>query len=190
MSVRAGGAEQMFLDVKELAVRKLRIHKAYAPGSIDFHSAEIKQIEPLEVNATAELLEGQIRVEGNFETKMELVCARCLEPVAEEVSSSFDLFYAPLPKGANLVKHREDRLKDDDTDIGFYEGDGLFLADVLKEQVLLALPIKAICQSDCRGLCPNCGANLNHEDCRCETHATDPRWASLARLKQDWLKKQ
>src|SRR5256884_6944383 len=109
MSMRAGGAEQMFLDVKELAVRKLRIHKAYAPGSIDFHSAEIKQIEPLEVNATAELLEGQIRVEGNFETKMELVCARCLEPVAEEVSSSFDLFYAPLPKGANLVKHREDR---------------------------------------------------------------------------------
>ena len=76
MSMRAGGAEQMFLDVKELAVRKLRIHKAYAPGSIDFHSAEIKQIEPLEVNATAELLEGQIRVEGNFETKMELLFLR------------------------------------------------------------------------------------------------------------------
>lgn len=190
MSVRAGGAEQMFLDVKELAVRKLRIHKSYAPGSIDFHSAEIKQMEPLEVNATAELLEGQIRVEGSFETKMELVCARCLEPVAEEVSSTFDLFYAPLPKGADLIKHREDRLKDDDTDIGFYEGDGLFLADVLKEQVLLALPIKAICQSDCRGLCPNCGANLNHEECRCETHATDPRLASLARIKQDLLKKQ
>src|SRR2546429_3489839 len=79
MSVRAGGAEPMFLDVKELAVRKLRIHKAYALGSIDFHSAEIKQIEPLEVTATAELLEGQIRVEGNLETKVELVCARCLE---------------------------------------------------------------------------------------------------------------
>jgi uncharacterized protein len=56
--------------------------------------------------------------------------------------------------------------------------------------VLLALPLKVICQSDCRGLCPNCGANLNHEECRCETHATDPRLAPLARLKQDWLKKQ
>src|SRR5215472_13157598 len=130
----------MFLDVKELAARKLRIHKAYAPGSIDFHSAEIKQIEPLEVNATAELMEDQIRVEGNLETKVELVCARCLEPVTEEVSRSFDLFYAPLPKDSHLTKHREDRLKDDDTDIGFYEGDGLFLADVLKEQVLLRDP--------------------------------------------------
>src|SRR6266436_1805948 len=143
MSVRAGGAEEMFLDVKELAVHKLRIRKTYVPGSIDFHSAEIKQVEPLEVTATAELLESQIRIEGNL-----------------------------------------------DTEIGFYQGSGLFLADVIKEQVLLALPVKVICQSDCRGLCPNCGANLNHEECRCETHATDPRMAPLARLKQDWLKKQ
>ena len=52
------------------------------------------------------------------------------------------------------TKHEEERLKDDDTEIGFFEGEGLFLADVLKEQVLLSLPMKVICQSDCRGLCP------------------------------------
>src|SRR5258706_12728043 len=97
MSVRAGGAEDMFLDVKELAVRKLRIRKTYAPGSIDFHSAEIKQLEPLEVTATAELLESQIRIEGNLETKIELVCARCLEPRGEAGTRAFDLFSAPLP---------------------------------------------------------------------------------------------
>jgi uncharacterized protein len=187
MSVRAGGAEDMFLDVKDLAVRKLRIRKSYAPGSIDFHTADIKQTEPLEVTATAELLDGQIRVTGDLETKIEMVCARCLEPVIEDVSRSFDLFYRPMVKD---LKPREDRLKDDDTEIGFFQGEGLFLADVIKEQVLLALPLKVICRGDCRGLCPNCGANLNHEECRCETHATDPRLAPLARLKQDWLKKQ
>src|SRR5258708_24351813 len=174
MSVGAGGAEEMFLDVKELAVRKLRIGKPYTPGSIDFHSAEIKQLEPLEVTATAELLESQIRIEGNLETKIELVCARCLEPVVEDVSRSFDLFYAPLPKDA---KPKEDWLKDDDTEIGFYQGSGLFLADVIKEQVLLALPLKVNCQSDCRGLCPKSVANRNHEGCGCDTRATDPRMA-------------
>src|ERR1700730_17337876 len=187
MSVRAGGAEDMFLDVKELAVRKLRIRKTYVPGSIDVHFSEPRQMEPLEGTASAELLEGQIRIAGNLETKIELVCARCLEPVVEEVSRTFDLFYAPLPKDQ---KPTVDQLKDDDTEIGFYQAEGLFLTDVIKEQVLLALPLKVICQSDCRGLCPNCGANLNHEECRCETHATDPRMAPLARLKQDWLKKQ
>jgi uncharacterized protein len=177
----------MFLDVKDLAVRKLRIRKNYAPGSIDYHSSEIKQAEPLEVTATAEMLDGQIRITGELETKIELVCARCLETVIEEVNRAFDLFYRPVTKD---LKPKEDRLKDDDTEIGFFDGEGLFLADVLKEQVLLALPLKVICRSDCRGLCPSCGANLNHEECRCETHATDPRMAPLSRLKQDWLKKQ
>ena len=177
----------MFLDVKDLAVRKVHIRKSYAPGSIDYSLNEVKQLEPLEVNATAELLEGQIRVTGELQTRIEMVCARCLEPVLEEVHRNFDLFYQPLLKG---TPNEEERLKDDDTEIGFFEGEGLFLADVLKEQVLLSLPMKVICQSDCRGLCPSCGANLNHEDCRCERRSADPRLAPLARLKQDWLKRQ
>jgi uncharacterized protein len=187
MSVSTGGAEAMFLDVKELAIRKLNIRKSYAPGTINYHTNELKQIEPLEVVASAELIEAQIRITGQLETKIELQCARCLEPVVEEVQRNFDLFYSPLPKD---LKPEEERLKDLDADIGFYKGDGLFLADVLSEQVLLAVPMKAICRSDCRGLCAACGANLNHEECRCETHATDSRLAPLARLKQDWLKKQ
>ncbi len=89
----------MFLDVKELAVRKINIHKIYAPGSIDYGINEVKQAGPLEVNATAELLEGHIRVVGMLETKVEMVCARCLEPVIEDVHRDFDLFYQPLVKG-------------------------------------------------------------------------------------------
>jgi uncharacterized protein len=118
---------------------------------------------------------------------LELVCARCLEPVQEEVSRDFDLYYRPLlPANPD----EEVRLKNDDTEIAFYKDDGLFLTDVLAEQVLLAIPMKVICRSDCRGLCPFCGANLNSDECRCEVHATDPRLAPLARLKQDWFKKQ
>src|SRR3984893_1701693 len=177
----------MFLDVKDLAVRKQLIRKSYAPGSIDYQTGEMKQLEPLKVNATAEVLEGQIRVAGEIETKVELVCASCLEPVVDELNRSFDLFYSPLPKGE---KPEEARLKEDDAEMGFFEGEGLFFADLLREQVLLALPMKVICRSDCRGLCPNCGANLNHEECRCETHSTDPRLAPLARLKQDCPKKK
>jgi len=177
----------MFIDVNELAVRKIRIRKSYVPGTLDFHSGEFRQVEPLEVHATAELLEGQIRIVGNLHTRLELVCARCLEMVTEEVNRDFDLFYRPM---TSIAKEEEFKLDLDDTEIAFFEGDGLFLADVLAEQVLLALPMKVICRADCRGLCPHCGANLNHEECRCETHASDPRLAPLARLKQDWFKKQ
>ncbi len=177
----------MFLDVKELALHKVRIRKAYAPGAIDFHATEFKQAEPLEVRATAELIEGQIRISGTLHTRLELVCARCLEPVSEEVSREFDLYYRPASEKPGK---EELRLKDDETEVSFFEGEGLFLADVLAEQILLAIPMKIICRSDCRGLCPQCGANLNSESCRCEARGADPRLAPLARLKQDWFKKQ
>ncbi|HKW87785.1 MAG TPA: DUF177 domain-containing protein [Candidatus Acidoferrales bacterium] len=177
----------MFLDVNELATKKIRIRKNYAPGTLDLHSADFRQLEPLDVRATAELVDNQIRIYGTLHTRLELVCARCLETVVEEVSRNFDLFYKPM---TSIARDEEIRLKSDDTEMAFFEGDGLFLADVLAEQVNLSLPMKVICRSDCRGLCPHCGANLNQEQCRCESHAADPRLAPLARLKQDWSKKQ
>ncbi len=177
----------MFLDVKELAVRKIRVRKSYPAGMLDFHSADFRQMGPLDVRATAELVEGHIRVYGQFSVRVELVCARCLDVVTEEVSKDFDLFYRPQPTAA---KGEEIHLKEGDTEVAFFEGEGIFLADVLIEQVNLQIPMKAICRADCRGLCPQCGANLNHDDCRCETRAVDPRLAPLARLKLDWSKKQ
>jgi uncharacterized protein len=177
----------MFLHVKELAVRKLRVRQSYAPGAVDYHTCDFRQVDPLEVRATAEMVEEQIRISGELHTRLEVLCARCLEPVVEEVSRDFDLYYRPMQ---SIARPEEVRLKLDDTEIAFFEGDGLFLADVLAEQVLLAIPMKVICRSDCRGLCPHCGANLNTDECRCESHGADPRMAPLARLKQDWFKKQ
>ncbi len=177
----------MFLDINELAIHKVRIRKSYAPGVIDFHTNDFKQVEPLIVRAVAELMGGQIRITGSLHTRIEMVCARCLEEVSEEVSREFDLFYRPAKE---LTEEEAVRLKDDDTEIGFFDGDGLFLIDILTEQMLLTVPMKVICRSDCRGLCPQCGANMNSEECRCEARSVDPRLAPLARLKQDWFKKQ
>ncbi|MBI3406164.1 MAG: DUF177 domain-containing protein [Acidobacteria bacterium] len=177
----------MFLDVNELAVRKSRIRKSYPAGMLDFHSADFLQAGPLDVRATAEVVEGHIRVFGQMSVRVELVCARCLEAVTEEVSRDFDLYYRPA---SGTPSDSEVHLKDGETEVGFFEGEGIFLSDILTEQVNLQIPMKAICRSDCRGLCPQCGANLNHEECRCETHTVDPRLQPLARLKQDWSKKQ
>src|SRR5712691_148502 len=108
----------MFLDAKELAVRKVRIRKSYAPGTVDFHTGEFRQVEPLEVRATAELVEGQIRVTGSLHTRLELQCARCLDTVAEDVSRDFDLFYRPM---STISREEEVRLRQDDTEVGFFQ---------------------------------------------------------------------
>ena len=97
----------MFLDIKDLAVRKIRgIRKGYAPGTVDYHTGEFRQVEPLEVRATAELVEDQIRITGELQTRLEINCARCLEPVHEDVTREFDLFYRPL---ASMTKQEVER---------------------------------------------------------------------------------
>src|ERR1700721_891903 len=94
----------MFLDVNELQARKIRIRKSYSPGTLDFHSGEFRQVEPLEVRATAELVDNQIRLYGNIHTRVELVCARCLDAVVEEISRDFDLYYRPMTSIAAATK--------------------------------------------------------------------------------------
>src|SRR5215469_14547212 len=89
----------MFLHVKDLAVQKIRIRQSFAPGTVDYHTNDFRQIEPLEVRATAELVDDQIRVSGELHTRLEIVCARCLEPVQEEVDREFDLCYRPVEEG-------------------------------------------------------------------------------------------
>jgi len=70
----------------------------------------------------------------------------------------------------------------EDTNIGFYEGHGLELADVVREQVMLWLPMRGLCREDCKGICPSCGVNRNAETCVCVETFVDPRWDALKKL--------
>jgi len=66
--------------------------------------------------------------------------------------------------------------------VGFYDGPGLELNDILQEQVLLALPLQRVCREDCQGICPICGQNRNETECDCRTQIRDERWSALRNL--------
>lgn len=172
----------MFLSLKEMELRKLRFEETFPPGEILFSGGEFRQASPLRVSGSAELLpntEGEIRIRGRLSVSMEAECDRCLEAARLPIDLDFDLFYEP----ATAVPEREEvEVEAGEIEIGFYEGDGLELEDVLREQVLLALPMQKICRDDCRGICPVCGQNRNHADCDCELKPADDRWAELRNL--------
>lgn len=171
----------MFIAVKELEQHKLTIAQRFAPGTVDYRTRDFRQVGVLAAEAVAELEGREIHIAGYLETQVELACARCLEPVARQVHADFDLRYRPV---ASIAREEEINLMEEDTEIGFYTGDGLFLADVLAEQVHLALPMKSLCREDCRGFCAECGANLNLGSCRCRRIGVDPRLAPLAEWKR------
>ena len=122
----------------------------------------------------------KFRLEGTARTELELSCSRCLEPFRMPVDASFDLRYLPA---SEMVSDGERETQDEDLDIGYYRDDQIDLNELLREQFYLALPMKPLCQEDCRGLCPQCGTNLNTSTCACEPDVVDPRLAALKSLR-------
>ena len=178
----------MFIEIDQLEAHPLDFDQDFRPGAIDF-GPDLQQKSPLHASGRAQLVEEScgkhqkiqdIRLKGNLDAKFELACARCLEPVSYAVTREFDLLYRPL--GADAGRE-ELSVTSAEAEISYYEGEGLLLEDALREQVLLALPLKAICRDDCKGLCPHCGKNLNLEQCSCAEPIEDPRWSALKEIR-------
>lgn len=108
-------------------------------------------------------------------------CAACLQAFEMEVPVAFSLTLKPRPQsGAGMPDEME--LSKDDLEECFYEGDVIDLEEILREQIILALPMYPRCKEECRGLCPVCGADLNKETCDCQREDVDPRLAVLKTL--------
>ena len=123
-----------------------------------------------------------VLVTGELETVLEVNCSRCLEafdlPVEIEIEEEFKS-KVDLRTGAHLPVTEEDEAATliDDRHI-------IDLSEVVRQNLLVALPITAVCREECKGLCPTCGQNLNEGPCNCESEAKDPRWSALADLLQ------
>lgn len=178
----------MLIEIQELELHPVDFREEFSPGVIDL-GEDIQQRTPLRTEGRADMVEEHhgkhevirdIRLKGALETNLEVACARCLAPVALPVKRSFELLYRPLGADAG---HEELSVTDAEAEIGYYRGGGLLLEDTLREQVLLAVPLKTVCREDCKGFCPHCGKNLNEGACSCAEDIEDPRWAALKEIR-------
>ncbi|HUS07305.1 MAG TPA: DUF177 domain-containing protein [Bryobacteraceae bacterium] len=172
----------MFLTLKELELRKIHFNVDFPLGEIDFLE-KIRQTGLLHAEGSAELLSGllgEIRITGRLDVALETDCDRCLEPVQLPITSDFQLLYRPAESG---ITGNEVQIDAGESEIGFYEGAGLELGEILREHILLSLPMQLVCQESCQGICPHCGQNRNQGGCKCEAKPADDRWAALRELK-------
>ena len=172
----------MFLSVKEMELRKVRFDETLEPGQIEFASENLEQVTPLHAVGTAELFKntgGEVRVQGRYTVELKAVCDRCLVETRFPLDAGFDLFYQPA---SNIARDEEIEIHAGEVEIGFYEAGGLELDDLLREQILLALPMQRVCSESCKGICPVCGKNRNQSDCDCRTVPADDRWGALRKL--------
>jgi len=178
----------MEFKVSELEREPVEFDLELAPGAVDF-GEEAEQTGNLATSGRAEVIHEHrgpreivpdIRLKGQYRGRFSVPCARCVEPVEIALAAEFDLIFRPLGADADAP---ERSITAPETEIGYYQRDSLLLEDVLREQVLLSLPVRTLCKPDCKGLCPRCGVNRNIQDCSCDAGPSDPRWEALAGLR-------
>ena len=170
----------MLLDLNKLHGSREHVERTLSPSALDPQDPEYHVAAPVELAMDVEKADGDaFRVTGHVRTTLELECSRCLEPFAVPVDATFELRYVPH---AENTGDGEREIQEDDLTTAYYREGLLDVIELLREQFQLALPMKPLCSEACRGMCPQCGTNLNRTECACRPQWEDPRLAPLKSL--------
>jgi uncharacterized protein len=153
--------------------------RTFSPEDVAGEGDAYRIVAPVDLAFEIHKDKDRFRLVGTVNTELELGCSRCLEPFRLPVAAPFDLRYLPA---SEVSTDTEREVEDEDLETSYYENDAIDLNGLLREQFYLALPMKPLCQDDCRGLCPQCGTNLNTGNCDCAPVWEDPRLAPLKNL--------
>lgn len=156
-----------------------RFARTYESEQLSFDESELRLIEPVEVKGRIRRKNGEVELSGELHTKGLVPCARCLK----EVEIPIDVDFAERFAAAVSWRHEEQHeLSKDDLNLGLVE-EAIELDDVVKEEILLALPTQVLCDQNCKGICPGCGSDRNAGDCNCKSEQVDLRWEKLKDLR-------
>ncbi|WP_338865261.1 DUF177 domain-containing protein [Myxococcus stipitatus] len=158
-----------------------------------------RAMRPSRLKATLRKVSGGVLLEGQFTAHVGSPCKRCLKDVELALPVSFNLNLVPesLVRGEGFTDDDEKSMEKkerqqgetggsfelDDADQEVFDGKTIDLDPIIREQLLLAVPMNIVCKDDCKGLCSQCGTNLNEAKCQCETKPVDPRLAPLKNIK-------
>lgn len=136
----------MKIGINQILPDGLILREDFVASALDLETDIIKFSGPVRVQARAYKITNAVSVHLNVDAAMQVVCSRCLEDFKIDFKKDIDLNY-PVSKNELSI--------DLDPDI--------------REEIILDYPIKPLCKSDCKGLCPKCGKNLNEGGCSCGT---------------------
>ena len=170
----------MQLDLSKIRQPQQRFDRTFEPSQVTMADDAYRIVAPVELGFDIHKDKDKFRLVGRVKTVLELPCSRCLEPYSLPVDQTFDLRYHPQ---SDASAEAETEVEDEDLETSFYRDEQIDLNDLLREQFYLVLPMKPLCREDCKGLCPECGTNLNTGTCDCAPAWEDPRLAGLKQFK-------
>ena len=172
----------MRIELDRLQETGDRFAHVYAPEELVLDEEHARLTEPPEVEARVRMSGHEVRLRGKITARAEVDCDRCLKSVAVPVETEFDVTYVPED---DYRASEAAELQEEDLSLSVFDGETIDVDELVREQLLLALPTRALCTEECKGLCPVCGADLNADACGCDTKEIDPRWEALKAMRND-----
>ncbi len=168
------------LDTRELGRRPGSQHQVTrtvpAPADLGIEVLRVPEGSPVELDLRLEAVMEGVLVTGSASVELVGECARCLEPITDATEVDFQELF---------VYEDQRNPSEEDDEVSTLAGDLVDLEPLLRDAVVLALPFQPLCEDDCPGLCPECGARLKDDPDHAHEAAIDPRWAGLTGLQQD-----
>ena len=142
--------------------------------------------EPLKISVKAFKIRELYEVDGHFKTQIRIRCSRCLKDFDTPLASDFALTYTrEVPGLMDVLDDKEIELKLEEIGLLYFRGEEIDLQQGIQEQLVMAIPLQPLCTENCKGLCPQCGSNLNQKDCGCAQETRSNKFAVLKNLKLD-----
>jgi uncharacterized protein len=170
----------MQIEVASLAESGKDFEHQYQPGELSLEDERVHLLDPQPfVRGRVKPDRGRVIVTGKLSGHLQLECDRCLRPLDSAVNAKFSREYATA---ADYEAQHAVELSEDDLNLAVFDGSVIDVDSLVREELLLAAPDQILCQQNCKGICPSCGADRNSVACDCETVEIDPRWAGLKEL--------
>jgi len=169
----------MRIELENLEGGKGEFARVYPPDELNPVDERVSLIAPATINGKVRLSGNQVFVNGHLDARAQVECDRCLKPVQVPVDADFTLEYI---SGSQYESTEVAELTEEELSVSVFDDHGLDVDEIVKEQILLAVPTRLLCSEDCKGICPECGTDRNTGECKCVTDDIDPRWAALKNL--------
>jgi uncharacterized protein len=169
----------MRIELENLEGSKGDFAHVYQPDELNPVDERVSLVALATVNGKVRLSGNEVFVNGHVETRAQVECDRCLKPVELPVNVDFTLEYI---SDSDYESIETAELTEAEMSVSVFDGTAIDVDEIVKEQILLAVPTRMLCREDCKGICPECGTDRNTGECDCVTNEIDPRWAALKNL--------
>ncbi|PLX97601.1 MAG: hypothetical protein C0620_00405 [Desulfuromonas sp.] len=172
-------------DIKEYGT-ELQIEQAVDQYPILAQLAEDEGyvfLTPVQVTVSASVVGGVVELQGTLRLDVEIPCGRCLVASRYALEGQFHQSYVDELPNITGEDGEELELSAEEMGLEVFDGDAIDLTEEVQQQVLLLLPTHPLCSEECKGLCIECGADLNRESCRCQNQKVSMHFAALKDFK-------